>query len=131
MESRGQKHHRERLGLALKEELNTILSGELRDPRIGLVTVTEVVQQPGGKSVRVYVSVAGDDLEAEETLKGLRSAVGYIRHELAENLGLRQAPDLSFALDRSEQYTNRIDELLHRVKTRAKKTPGTEHKNPE
>lgn len=121
MESRGQKHHRERMAEALREELSTILTGELADPRIGLVTVTDLVYNEGGKSVRVFVAVTGDEREAKETLEGLRSATGFIKHELAENLGLRQAPDLLWTLDRSEQVTGRIDELLTRIDKRAKK----------
>lgn len=106
---------------ALREELSTILTGELADPRIGLVTVTDLVYNEGGKSVRVFVAVTGDEREAKETLEGLRSATGFIKHELAENLGLRQAPDLLWTLDRSEQVTGRIDELLTRIDKRAKK----------
>ena len=121
MENRGQKHHKERLVEAFKEELITILNGELGDPRIGLLTVTEVVMNEGGKSLRVYISVAGTEDEAQQTLKGLVSATGYIRHELAENLSLRQAPELSFHIDRSEQYGARIEELLDRIEKRKKR----------
>ena len=121
METRGQKYHRERLAEALKEELSTILAGELADPRIGLVTVTDLIINEGGKSVRVFVSVTGDDKEAAATMEGLRAASGYIKHELAENLVLRHAPDLLWTLDRSEQVTGRINELLTRIDKRAKK----------
>lgn len=106
---------------ALREELSTILSGELADPRIGLVTITDFVFNPGGKSARVFVAVSGDDNEANATIAGLRDATGYIKHELAENLGLRHPPDLQWTLDRSEQVTGRIDELLHRIEKRTKK----------
>lgn len=121
MESRGQQYHRERLIEALREELSTILGGELADPRIGLVTVTDLVFNEGGKSVRVFVAVSGDDHEAKETIEGLRDASGYIKHQLAENLGLRHAPDILWTLDRSEQVTGRIDELLHRIEKRSRK----------
>lgn len=121
MESRGQKYHRERMVEAMREELSTILSGELADPRIGLVTITDFVFNEGGKSARVFVSVTGDDDEAKQTIEGLRDASGYIKHQLAENLGLRHAPDLQWTLDRSEKVTGRIDELLHRAEKRAKK----------
>ncbi|HEX2917760.1 MAG TPA: 30S ribosome-binding factor RbfA [Edaphobacter sp.] len=121
MESRGQQHHRERLVEAFREELSTILAGELGDPRIGLVTITDLVYNEGGKSVRVFVSVTGDDKEAKQTIDGLKAASGYIRHELAENLGLRHAPELLWTLDRSEHVKGRIDELLHRIEKRNKK----------
>ena len=116
MERRGQKYHRERLGEALREEIETILEGELGDPRIGLVNVSEVHLAPDSKSARVFVVVAGDDDQANETMKGLQAASGYIRHELAERLKLRRTPELLFILDRSQQYQERIDELLNRTK---------------
>jgi ribosome-binding factor A len=121
MESRAQKYHRERLAEALREELSTILAGELADPRIGLVTITDLIMNEGGKSVRVFVSVTGDDKEAENTIEGLRDASGFIKHELSENLGLRHVPDLLWTLDRSESVKGRINELLTRIDKRGKK----------
>jgi ribosome-binding factor A len=121
MESRGQKHHRERLAEAFREELSAILAGELADPRIGLVSITDLVINEGGKSVRVFVAVTGSDDEAEQTMEGLRAASGYIKHQLQEDLGLRSAPDLLWTLDRSEQVTGRINELLTRIEKRNKK----------
>ncbi len=101
MQSRSQDHHRERLSGAMRDELGAILAGELGDPRIGLITVTDMVLQPGGKVVHVYVAVQGNEEEARQTMQGLASATGFIRHELAEALDLRVAPELSFHLDRS------------------------------
>jgi ribosome-binding factor A len=116
VERRGQKYHRERLGEALREELETIIEGELADPRIGLVNVGAVQLAEDGRSARAFVVVEGDDEEAERTLEGLTAAVGYIRHEIGERLNLRRAPELFFELDRSRQYQARIDELLKRSK---------------
>ena len=118
MERRGQKYHRERLGEAFREEIETILEGELSDPRIGLVNVSEVLLAPDSRSARVMVVVAGDDAQAQETMEGLRAAGGYVRRELAERLHLRRAPELLFILDRSQQFESRIDELLNRTKKR-------------
>jgi len=118
LERRGQKYHRERLGEAFREEIETILEGELSDPRIGLVNVSEVLLAPDSRSARVMVVVAGDDEQAQETMEGLRAASGYVRRELAERLHLRRAPELLFMLDRSQQYESRIDELLNRTKKR-------------
>ncbi len=116
MERRGQKHHRERLGEALREEIDTIVEGELGDPRIGLVSVSGVQLSDDGRSARILVSVEGDDDEAESSLQGLKSATRFIRHELVERLGLRRAPELFFHLDRSQRYESRVDELLKRAK---------------
>jgi ribosome-binding factor A len=116
MERRGQKYHRERLNEALREEIATILEGELSDPRIGLVSVSEVHLAPDSKSARVMVVVDGDDDDASETLEGLQAAVGYIRRELTERLQLRRAPELLFQLDRSQESMARVEELLSRTK---------------
>jgi len=80
-EQRGRQHHRERVGETLKEEIGVMLEGELSDPRIGLCNVTEVVLAPDGKSARVFIQVVGDEHEAEETLKAINAAKGYIRRE--------------------------------------------------
>src|SRR3954453_11937469 len=122
VEPRAPKHHRERRVGAFREEIDLILEGELGDPRIGLVAVTEVVLAPGGKMARVFVRVDGDGDDAEQTLDGLNAAKGFIRHQLAESMGLRHAPDLVFVIDRSEQYSSRIDELFVGT-TRRKKRP--------
>lgn len=116
MERRGQKYHRGRMGEALREEIETILEGELGDPRIGLVNVSEVQLAEDGRSARVFVVVQGDDQEAERTMQGLTAATGFIRRELMERLRLRRAPDLLFHLDRSQQYERRINELLQRTR---------------
>jgi ribosome-binding factor A len=118
LERRGQKYHRERLGEALREEIETILEGELADPRIGLVNVSELQLADDSRSARVFIVVQGDDGEAARSMQGLSAAIGFIRHELAERLHLRRAPELIFQLDRSRQYEARIDELLQRTKRR-------------
>jgi ribosome-binding factor A len=119
LERRGQKYHRERLSEALREEIETILEGELGDPRIGLVNVSEVHLAPDSRSARVLVVVAGDDAEAEATMEGLQAAGGYVRRELVERLHLRRAPELIFIHDRSQEYVSRIDELLGRSKKKS------------
>jgi ribosome-binding factor A len=120
VERRGQKYHRERMGEALREEIETILEGELGDPRIGLVNVSEVHLASDSRSASVYVVVEGDDEQAATTMEGLRAACGFIRRELIERLHLRRAPELLFQLDRSHLYKARIDELLTRTQRRNK-----------
>ncbi len=119
-EKRAQQYHRERLGEALREEIETLLEGELGDPRIGLVNVSEVHLAPDSKSARILVVVQGNDTEAERTLEGLNAARGYIRYELAERLHLRRAPELFFQIDKSQEYQARINELLKRTKKQQK-----------
>lgn len=116
MEKRGAKYHRERLGEALREEIETIVEGELADPRIGLVNVSSVELADDSRSARVMVVIEGNDDEAEKSMEGLSAAVGYIRRELTDRLHLRRAPELVFILDRSEKYQARVDELLKRTR---------------
>ncbi len=121
MEHRAQKYHRGRLSEAIREEIETILEGELGDPRIGLARVSSVVMAEDARSARVMVSVTGDEAEAERTLEGLAAARNYVRHELAERLRLRRPPELYFQIDRAEELVSRVDELLTREKKRARK----------
>ena len=122
MEPRGQKYRRDRLGEAIREEVETILEGELGDPRIGLVSVSAVLMAPDARSARVMVNVEGDDAEAEHSLEGLNAARNYVRHELAERLRLRRPPELFFQVDRSHKLEGRVEELLGRAKKRSKKS---------
>ena len=77
MEKRGAKYHRERLGEALREEIETIVEGELKGSRIGLASVSSVMFGSDSRSARIFVVVEGDDEEAERTLEGLTAAVGF------------------------------------------------------
>lgn len=98
-----------------------MLEGELSDPRIAPCHVTEVVLAPGGKSARVFVAVHGTEQEEDETLAALMTARAFIRSSLRDRMGVRHIPDLTFAIDRSERMTGRMDELLGRMKKRDRK----------
>jgi len=120
VEKRAVKHHRGRLGEALREEIETLVEGELGDPRIGLVSVSGVQMAQDGRSAQVLVEVEGDDEDAERSMEGLDAAKAYIRHEVADRLRLRRAPELFFRLDRSTHATARVEELLERAKRKGK-----------
>ena len=92
-----------------------MLEGELSDPRIAPSYVTEVVLAPGGKSCRVFIAVHGGEQEELDTLEGLTAARGYIRTEIRDRMGVRHVPEISFAIDRSEKISARMDELLGRM----------------
>lgn len=98
-----------------------MLEGELSDPRIAPSYVTDVVLAPGGKSARVFVAVHGSEAEEDSTLAGLMTARAYIRSQLRDRMGVRHVPDLTFAIDRSERMTGRMDELLGRMRKRDRK----------
>jgi ribosome-binding factor A len=122
-EPRARQHHRDRVAGTLREEISTMIEGELSDPRISFAYVTQVVLNPGGKSAAVYVAVDGSEQEESDTLEGLMAARGYIRHELHERMGVRHVPDLVFHIDRSERMKARIDDLLGRQRKRQKEAP--------
>ena len=124
MENRAQKYHRERMAELLREEIETIIEGELADPRIGLANVTELLLANDGRSARVMIAVEGSEEDAAETREGLLAAVGYIRHELIERLHLRRCPELHFQIDKSHAYEARVDELLGRTKKRSGRKPS-------
>ncbi len=119
---RGREHHRNRVAETLREEISVIIEGELSDPRIGFVHVSEVALAPGGKSGHVYVAVGGSEEDESNALAGLMAARGYIRATLLERLGVRRIPDLTFHIDRSEKIGARMSTLLDRVKKRARRT---------
>ena len=100
------------------KELSNIIRGEIKDPRINPMTsVVSVEVAPDLKTCKAYISVLGNDEEKEETMKGLNSAVGYIRRELAHSINLRNTPEITFILDDSIEYgvnmSKKIDELNH------------------
>jgi ribosome-binding factor A len=123
-EHRARKHHQDRVAETLREEIGTMIEGELSDPRIDFCYVTEVVLNPGGKSARVYVAIDNSvkDIEKAEqnTIAGLEAAKGYIRFELKERMGVRHVPELTFLADRSGRFQARIDELMERSRKRRK-----------
>ena len=110
-------HRHERVAEEIRHEVSAMLAGELKDPRLaGLVTVTEVRVSPDLKKARIYVSVMGTQAEQTSTLQGLAAAAGYVRHELTERLQMRRAPEVHFVLDHTEEYGQRIEELLRQTK---------------
>ena len=119
-------HHRhERVGEEIAHEINAMLAGELKDPRLeGTVSVSEVRVQPDMKHARVFVSVKTENTkEQSDAIKALEHASGYIRHELIERLQLRRLPDLHFVLDLSQEHVERIEQLLKQMKTEKPSPP--------
>lgn len=111
-------HRHERVGEEIAHEINAMLAGELKDPRLeGNVVVSQVRVQPDMKHARVFVSVqSSDGKEQTAAVKALDHASGFIRHELIERLQLRRLPELHFVLDLSQEHVARIDQLLKEMK---------------
>jgi ribosome-binding factor A len=105
----------ERVSDLIKDELSRLLLREVRDPRIGFVTITGVTVSPDLKSVRVYVSVLADPPARQASIKALNSAAGFFRRTLFRNLGLRYAPDIAFVLDESLDRGERIERVLRQI----------------
>ncbi|HEV2999016.1 MAG TPA: 30S ribosome-binding factor RbfA [Solirubrobacteraceae bacterium] len=101
-----------RIDEAIREVIGEALAGELKDPRVGFVTVTDVRTSVDLSHARVYVSVLGDPEEREETLAGLRSAHGYLQHRLASQLRLKRTPTLAFHYDDTAERARRIEGLM-------------------
>jgi len=112
----GSGHRPERVAEEIRHEVSLMLAGELKDPRLAVpLTVTEVRLTPDMRTVRVYVQLDAENEEKAAALEGMKAAAGYVRHELIERLRLRRAPEVIFVLDDSEQYGNRIEDLLRRT----------------
>ena len=104
-----------RLAEQLRREITEIVRQELRDPRIGLVTVTDVRVTPDLDTARIRVSVPGGEEERQASLTGLRAAAGYVRGELGRRLRIRRIPELRFDLDDSLDHVRRIDALIAEI----------------
>ena len=100
----------------IRDEVAEMVSGELKDPRIGLATVTRVELSPDLRHARVLVSVLGSEGEHSESLEGLSSAASFVRRELGRRLQLRHTPEVVFVLDRGPEGQERVEDLLEKLK---------------
>ena len=109
-------HRTDQVGAQVQQEIMEIIRRDLKDPRIGFVSITGVRMSPDLRTARVRVSVLGDDEEQRRTLAGLRSATGLIRRELGRRLeNLRFSPELRFEIDTSIEYSVRISKTLREI----------------
>jgi ribosome-binding factor A len=106
----------ERLAEALKEEIAEVVGFELDDPRLGLITVTDVEVTSDLRDAKVFVLVRGTEKDISGAFDALEKASGYIRRQVAIDLDLRYTPHLHFARDTAEENAARIGELLESVK---------------
>jgi ribosome-binding factor A len=95
---------------------DALVRGEVRDPRVGLVTVTDVRVTGDLGHARVLVAVPGEEAERLRAIEGLRSAAGFLRSKAARSLSTRTVPELHFELDRGVEHAARVDELLDEIK---------------
>ena len=105
-----------RINGEVQRELSNIIRGETKDPRIAPFTsVVSVEVAPDLKSCKAYISVLGDEKVQQDTVEGLKSAEGYIRRQLAQNINLRNTPEIRFILDQSIEYGVNMSKLIDDV----------------
>ena len=116
---------RERVAEEIRAELSEILQHEMRDPRMGWVTVTRVEMSPDLAYAKVFVSIYGSESDQAVSFRVLERAAGFIRAELGRRIRLRQTPELHFRTDDSIEQSQRIQDLLNRTPI-PPETPGPE-----
>jgi ribosome-binding factor A len=109
-------HRAERVAEQLREEVSQIVSTEIADPGVGLVTVTRVKISPDLSLARVYWTIMGDEAERQRTQKALARAAAYVRHLLSIRMTLRRSPEVQFVYDRSVAAQERVEEILQELK---------------
>ncbi len=122
------KHRSNRLAETLKEEISVLIRDDLKDPRIGFVTVTSVEVADDLSHAKVYVSVLGDEQAGKESLEALKRASGHVRSEIGKRVSLRHVPSIVFKYDTSIEHGAHIAQLLRGVKT---EEPGNEEESHE
>jgi ribosome-binding factor A len=108
-------HRSERVAQEIRDEVAVMIGRELKDPRIGFVTVTRVDLTPDLRYARVYVSVLGDKEQQKKTLAGLKQATGFVRREIGKRLRMRLTPEVQFLYDKGIDATDRVARLLDEV----------------
>jgi ribosome-binding factor A len=119
----------ERVDELLRQEMGSILTRDVADPRIGFVTITSVETTPDLRHAKVWVSVIGQPAEREATMAALRRAMPFVRHELGTRLRIRRIPDLHLELDDTAERGTRVLRLLSELEAGA--TPETDHPTGE
>ena len=113
---KGSSRRPEQVGETLREVITDALARQVRDPRVGFVTVTAVLVTNDLSHARVMVSVPGEDSDKTRALEGLQSAAGFLRSRAARTLTTRSVPELHFELDRGLEHAARINELLNTIR---------------
>jgi ribosome-binding factor A len=113
---KGSSRRPEQVGETLRQVITDALARQVRDPRVGFVTVTAVLVSNDLSHARVMVSVPGEDVDKNRALEGLQSAAGFLRSRAAKSLTTRSVPELHFELDRGLEHAARINELLNTIR---------------
>ncbi len=108
----------ERINEQLREEISTLLTRQIKDPRLNaVISITRVVSSGDLRSARVYISVMGNQETKQSALEGLRSAASFLRRELRNRINMKHTPFLSYQLDNSIDEADQLFRLMNKVKT--------------
>jgi len=106
----------ERIQEAIRQEVSIIVQSQIKDPRIGFITITKVELTKDLRYARIYFSVLGKGSDKNKALKGLNSAKGYIKGLVADKIKLRFVPEIAFVIDNSLEHTQHIYDILNGIK---------------
>lgn len=130
-----------RVGEQIQRELATLIQFELKDPRVGMVTIADVEVTTDFAHARIYVSIlnemiAGENVDTKATINALNHASGYLRRELSRRLSLRNTPALRFYHDKTTENANRLSDLINRsvaedTRRSASESADSENESPE
>lgn len=119
----------DRINEQLREEVSTILTRQIKDPRLNaVISITRVVATNDLRSARVYISVMGNKQTQEEALAGIRSAASFVRREIRNRINMKHTPFLSYELDPSIDDADNLSRLMNKVRP---SDPDPETSNPE
>jgi ribosome-binding factor A len=126
---------REKVEHQLRREISVILHDELKDPRLGFITITNVELAPDLRHAKIFYSILGKEEDYAKTKQALESAQGFIRHLIATRMMLRFTPELMFREDRSTEYSIHIQKVIDELHRREEheieqKTQGVQERRP-
>lgn len=126
------KQRPERVQEALRQEISKIVHDEIKDPRIGFITITKVELTKDLRYAKIFFSILGEMKDKQLALKGLNSAKGYVRGLIGDRIKLRYVPNIVFKIDESLEHTKDIYDLLDRIKKeKGKPNEGSDTGNKE
>ncbi len=105
----------QRLALQIQHEVSLMISRDMKDRRVGFVTVTGVQLSPDLRHAKIYISLMGSESEKKESLETLNRASGWVRHELGQRIRTKFLPDIVFLPDTSQDYGEHIDKLIDEI----------------
>lgn len=107
----------ERVKEQMLKVVNDVIKHEVKDPRIGFVTITRIELTENLRFAKIYVSVMGSEDEQAKSFKGIKSAAPFIRSRIGKNMRIKKLPELSFILDHGQEDSDRINRLMHQIES--------------